>query len=138
MCATNIHARWNAFHATAAPIFLPYDTHFDSQSWWEPQAILRRKLAALARGHVLVYYGFGTHASTNHTPYPRGIDSTKGDLYLDTKSRPCVKSLLAEKKFICDRCPRGTLCDGKPSCGAVPPSLADPPVDYETLITCKP
>lgn len=69
-CSADIDAAFAAFHATAAPMLLPYDTTFDADTWYASQAIMILLMGASMPEHVVqfnqVYY-----KNTLHRKYPK-------------------------------------------------------------------
>jgi hypothetical protein len=70
-CAPDIDAAVNAFHATAAPMLLPYVTVWDDVDWWSSQGALIELMVASMPEHVVQFNQIFMMNSV-HRPYPRG------------------------------------------------------------------
>jgi hypothetical protein len=137
-CAPSIDAAFAAFHITAAPIFLPYDGHFDAASWWMSQALLIQVMAATIPEYVVqfnqVYVTNGAHRK-----YPRGLVSAENvTKYLEGRVNSCLqdgirrtnsvvlKSVDADlarphmkkrnKERYCRQCSISSACEASPFC----------------------
>lgn len=149
-CASDIDAKVNAFHATAAPIFLPYDATFDATSWHASQAILIELLLATAPESVVQFNQlFSTHAA-KHTAYPRDSGAchrkppnglSRVATHVRSRVRPCLRkkvglAQIGGKGFNCHKCAKSVPCMTSETCG--PPGQLPPLADYGASITCKP
>lgn len=146
-CSPDMDAMLNAFHATAAPIFLPYDSSLDSHSWWLSQAIMVYDLLVTIPGSVVQLSQVGIVKEMNmHSEYPRGnVGMAFEHLVSTRKQNPCfIQSLhrLGEQNL-----GHGVGCDGNcamaSTCSAAAITCngtnSRPPLaNYATQIACKP
>jgi hypothetical protein len=155
-CAPDIDAAVNAFHATAAPMLLPYDTTFDDIDWWTSQGILIELMVAAMPEHVVQFNQLFTMNGV-HRPYPRGYHGQhpcvkpKNGLsaaaqYVRTRVSDCLRDqigLFRVGSWIkCQSCEKTCACQYSQDCKPVPECNsnfnASEPVNYADIIKCKP
>lgn len=147
-CAPDIDASFNAFHATAAPILLPYDEHFDKDDWWSSQAILIELMLASMPEHVVQFNRFFLK-NTGHSEYPTdakymskwGDDFTPVAKHLRKRVNACLRDRIGLVPIGagagCHRCQKTSACEASDACV---PSGGSPaaPINYMDVVKCKP
>lgn len=152
-CAADVDAAFNAFHATAVPILLPYDPYFDKKSWWASQIILNELMMATMKEHVVHFNQFYID-NNDHSAYPRTSDSFDfgdrsghGDsgsndiaAYVRTRVSDCLRDSIGLypqfKSAICHSCPKSSACQSSPECATG--TALGAPLNYMDIIECKP
>lgn len=146
-CGGDVDANFNAVHATAAPLFLPYDSAFDNQTWWGSQNILIALLMGSAPDYVVEFHDikFAARRTRQHAKYPRGM--LEVDVLVDhlaPKVSPCFRSRLLAMKDDIRQVGRGRTCRSCSSLAGVCSSKGlcrefdQQPRDYAKLVQCKP
>jgi hypothetical protein len=154
-CAPDIDAAVNAFHATAAPMLLPYDTYFDDRDWWSSQAILIEMMVASMPEHVIQFNQIYT-LNDIHRPYPRSysicVKPKDGGLsevakYLKPRVNKCMRDQIGMFKVSssinCHACEKTCACEYSDDCSPVPGSCeansnASEIINYADVVKCKP
>jgi len=147
-CAPDIDANFNAFHATAAPMFLPYDPSFDNSSWHVSQAIIIELLLATAPEFAVQLNQLTASNSRVHAPYPRETTDYSGtdhgfsnvQTYLRSRVNPCLRNRIGLHKaygsgVACHKCALSSSCDVEQSCANRGPQTLK---NYLNMIQCKP
>merc|ERR1712007_41890 len=126
----DIDALWNAFHASAAPLYLPYHTVFDPISWWMSQAVIIRLLQETAPQHVATFPSSQfTVVNSIHRPYPRALYWQRVENYLTSNrsgTSSCFNKLARRRPKSWRRCRCASQANA---------SLA---LDYSRIISCHP
>lgn len=91
-CSADIDAAFAAFHATAAPMLLPYDTSFDSETWYGSQAIMILLMGASMPDHV-IQFNHLYYKNTQHRKYPKNIPIDQWISYVRKKANWCLKDV---------------------------------------------
>jgi hypothetical protein len=157
-CAPDVDAAVNAFHATAAPILLPYVTYFDDRDWWSSQGALIELMVACMQDHAVQFNQLYI-MNPVHRPYPRGgrvspsIKPLSGGLsevaqYLQPRVSECMRDQIGLSfigKGKCQACEKTCACthslDCKPAPDLCPAQTnASEPfyIDYADVVKCKP
>jgi hypothetical protein len=130
-CAPDIDAAVNAFHATAAPILLPYDTFFDDRDWWSSQGILIELMVASMPEHVVQFNQISITADM-HRPYPKDLLCVKpitGGMsevakYLQPRVSKCMRDKIGlvdvGTGFKCQACEKTCACNHSADCKPAP------------------
>jgi len=132
-CAGDIDALWNAFHASAAPFYLPYHTVFDRSSWWMSQAVIIRLLQETAPQHVVTFptSQFAVNNS-EHRPYPKSVSWRQVKNYLASNRSGTSSCFKKKNKLARFRHKSWNRCRCASQANA---SLA---LDYSRIISCHP
>jgi hypothetical protein len=158
-CAPDIDAAVNAFHVTAAPLLLPYDTFFDDRDWWSAQGILIELMLVSMPEHVVQFNNIYL-MNFQHRPYPRGDDGGRlppcvkpksGGLsevaqYLQPRVSECMRDKLGMgvigTGINCHACEATCACMYSADCSPVAECEstfnASEPINYADVVTCKP
>lgn len=82
-----------ALHRDVWPIFLPYWSAFDSQSWWNSQHVLNRIAAILYPGGTVQFNDLRV-VNKNHGDYPRDGKCEAADAMISEMLKPDFKHLV--------------------------------------------
>jgi hypothetical protein len=147
-CAPDIDAAFNAFHATAAPMLLPYDTFFEDQAWSCSQAIIIELMIAAMPEHV-VQFNHLYAINNEHRTYPKKASiflKPKNGLsqvaqYVKSRVSMCLRDQIGllpiGKGAKCHSCEKTRACDASDDCASVDGSLSEP-INYMDVVKCKP
>jgi hypothetical protein len=154
-CAPDIDAIFNAFHATAAPILLPYDTYFDDVDWWSAQGILIELMSASMPEHVVQFNQLWV-TNGDHRAYPKSgvlcVKPADGGLsevakYLQPRVSECMRDQIGTVEVgsgaTCQACEKSCACTLSADCSPAPAvcgatSNASEPINYADVVKCKP
>jgi hypothetical protein len=156
-CAPDIDAAVNAFHATAAPILLPYVTIFDDLDWWSSQGALIELMIASMGEHVVQFNNIH-FMNGMHRPYPKGIGAPpcvkpkSGGLspvaqYLQPRVSECLRARIGlfdvGSSINCHACEKTCACAHSADCKPVPDLCQanfndSDPINYSDVVKCKP
>lgn len=146
-CAPDLDAAFNAFHATAAPILLPYDAEFESTSWHGSQAILIELMLASMPEHVVQFNHLfvinGVHRKYPRKPIfkkPRSGFSEVA-LYLRKHVNRCLKERIGLESIgfsaKCHSCQKTSACESSAECFSNGSSFGKT-MNYLDVVACKP
>lgn len=146
-CAPDIDAAFNAFHATAAPILLPYDEEFESKSWGASQAILIELMMASMPEHVVQFNQLSI-VNAGHSSYPRSHIWAKPEsgfselaLYLRNNVNSCMRENIGLEQIGeglgCHPCQKTSACEDSDVCLSRDSGSGNS-VNYMDVVACKP